>query len=51
MALGAMAKYNKKITIVTCGLNYFKGDRFRSKVFVEFGLPYEIPQELADLYQ
>jgi len=51
MALGAMAKYNKQVTIVACGLNYFKGDRFRSKVFMDFGVPYQVPLELVDLYR
>lgn len=37
MALGAMQKYGKKVKIVACGLNYFKGHKFRSKVVMEFG--------------
>lgn len=37
MALGAMAKYNKKVAIITAGLNYFGGHRFRSKMILEFG--------------
>lgn len=34
MALGAMAKYGLKVKIITCGFNYFKGHRFRSKVII-----------------
>lgn len=30
MALGAMAKYNSPVKIVTVGLNYFRGHKFRS---------------------
>lgn len=26
MALGAMAKYNKQVTVVMAGLNYFEGN-------------------------
>ena len=42
MALGAMTKYNKKVCIIACGLNYFGGHRFRSKMIMEFGPPYYI---------
>jgi glycerol-3-phosphate O-acyltransferase/dihydroxyacetone phosphate acyltransferase len=31
-------------------LNYFKGHKFRSKVIVEFGVPYEITEELITTY-
>jgi glycerol-3-phosphate O-acyltransferase/dihydroxyacetone phosphate acyltransferase len=40
MALGASIKYNKTVYIVPCGLKYFKGHQFRSKVILEFGRPY-----------
>lgn len=40
MALGAMQKYpGLKVKIVPLGLNYFKGHRFRSRVFVDIGEP------------
>ncbi|KAL4470115.1 hypothetical protein ABPG72_016652 [Tetrahymena utriculariae] len=51
MALGAMQKFRQKVYIVPCGLNYFKGHRFRSKVTIQYGQPFEIPFELADLYK
>jgi len=51
MALGAMAKGCEPITIVPCGLNYFKGHRFRSKVVVEYGAGYTIPKEYGHLYK
>lgn len=35
---------------MACGLNYFKGDSFRSKMFMEFGVHYQIPAELVELY-
>ena len=52
MALGAMAKNPKcRISIVACGLKYFKPQSFRSKVIVEFSRPYRIPTEQVKLYQ
>ena len=36
MAMGAMAKYNCKVNIVTCGLNYYQGHKFRSKVIFNY---------------
>ncbi|KRX04186.1 hypothetical protein PPERSA_11310 [Pseudocohnilembus persalinus] len=50
MALGAMAKYNKQVTVVMAGLNYFEGNQFRSKMVLEFGQPYKIPEEFSQLY-
>ena len=48
MALGAMAKDPKcRISIVACGLKYFKPQKFRSKVIIEFSRPYRIPTELV----
>lgn len=52
MALGAMLKYPElKIKIVGCGLKYFKPHQFRSKAIIEFSQPYEIPNELVELYK
>lgn len=51
MAYGAMNQYNKQITIVPCGLNYFQGHKFRSKVIMNLGVPYQVPQELAEMYK
>lgn len=50
MALGAMVKHHVQVTIICCGLNYYQGHRFRSKALVNFGVPYKIPFELAELY-
>ncbi|CAK74407.1 unnamed protein product (macronuclear) [Paramecium tetraurelia] len=50
MALGASQKYQTKVKLQPVGLNYFKGHKFRSKVIVEFGVPYEISQQLIDTY-
>lgn len=36
-ALGAVAKHGKPVAIVPTGLNYFRRERFRSRVIVEFG--------------
>ena len=52
MALSAVAKDPKaKISIVACGLKYFKPQRFRSKVIVEFSRPFRVPIELAEKYK
>jgi glycerol-3-phosphate O-acyltransferase/dihydroxyacetone phosphate acyltransferase len=46
MALGAMSEQNSKtVQIVPVGLNYFKREKFRSEVIIEFGRPFEIPSE------
>lgn len=51
MALGAMAKHNISVNIVCCGINYYACDKFRSRVIIEFGQPYKIPAESAELYK
>eukprot|EP00297_Palpitomonas_bilix_P026037 CAMPEP_0113910918 /NCGR_PEP_ID=MMETSP0780_2-20120614/27845_1 /TAXON_ID=652834 /ORGANISM="Palpitomonas bilix" /LENGTH=413 /DNA_ID=CAMNT_0000907233 /DNA_START=112 /DNA_END=1353 /DNA_ORIENTATION=+ /assembly_acc=CAM_ASM_000599 len=45
MALGALEKNGKAPTIIPCGLNYFKGHKFRSQVVVEFGPPVKMNEE------
>ena len=37
MALGAMALSGIRVNIVPCGLNYYKGHKFRTRVVVEYG--------------
>lgn len=39
IAFGMLDQYNITVPIVPVGLNYFKPDRFRSRVVVEFGPP------------
>lgn len=52
MALGAMASDpNCNISIIACGLKYFKPQKFRSQVIVEFSRPYRITQELVEKYK
>lgn len=52
MALGAMARApNLNISIIACGLKYFKPQKFRSQVIVEYSTPYRIPKELVDKYK
>lgn len=52
MALGSMLKFpNLKVNVIGCGLKYFKPHKFWSKAIIEFSEPYEIPQELVDLYK
>lgn len=42
MALGAASCHGVQVPVVPIGLNYFKGHRFRSRVFVEFGEPIHV---------
>lgn len=52
MTLGAMSENNcKPVKICPVGLNYFKRDEFRSEVVIEFGIPFEVPQEWANDYK
>jgi len=52
MSLGAMAENNcKNVNIVPVGLNYFKRDEFRSEVIIEFGKPFQVPNEWAEMYK
>jgi glycerol-3-phosphate O-acyltransferase/dihydroxyacetone phosphate acyltransferase len=53
MALGAVDKFKVPVKIVPCGLNYFFGHKFRSRVALEFGEPYEIlpESELVEQYR
>eukprot|EP01048_Picozoa_sp_COSAG05_P013703 COSAG05_NODE_1481_length_4761_cov_4.755684_4_plen_470_part_00 len=51
IALGAMARHHDvRVRIVPVGMNYFQGHRFRSRAFVEFGDPMDIPSELVAEY-
>ncbi|TFY63985.1 hypothetical protein EVJ58_g2911 [Rhodofomes roseus] len=52
MALGAMANNpSLKVQIVPVGMSYFHPHRFRSRVVVEFGTAFDVPQELVALYR
>lgn len=51
MALGAMEKYQVQVTLVSCGFHYYHPENFRSKVVMEYGVPYVIPQELLEVYR
>lgn len=52
MAINALvSKPDLPLCIVPVGLNYFSGHRFRSRVFVDIGLPIRVPPELVKLYQ
>jgi glycerol-3-phosphate O-acyltransferase/dihydroxyacetone phosphate acyltransferase len=51
MALGAMEKYNISVTLVSCGFTYYQPEKFRSKVIMEYGHPFVIPQSLVDMYR
>ena len=52
MSLGAMANHNtKNIKILSCGFTYFNRDKFRSDVIIEFGVPFNIPDEWGELFK
>lgn len=52
MTLGAMSETKcKPVRIVPVGLNYYKREEFRSEVVIEFGKPFEVPQEWAIEYK
>jgi glycerol-3-phosphate O-acyltransferase/dihydroxyacetone phosphate acyltransferase len=51
MALGAEAKYpGLGVKIVPVGLNYYHPNRFRSRAYVEFGQPMDVPADLIKRY-
>ncbi|KAK7236283.1 glycerone-phosphate O-acyltransferase [Aureococcus anophagefferens] len=53
MALGACAKHGEAavaLRIAAVGLNYFSGHKFRSRVFVDYGEPFEVSRDLVDRY-
>ena len=51
MALGAMEKYGCQVTIVPAGFNYYNPQNFRSKVILQFGAGFKIPQQMVELYK
>lgn len=51
MALGAAAQGAKNIKILPCGINYFRGWHYRSRVFVEIGHPIDVPPDLVEQYK
>ena len=52
IALEAMTKYGvKNIKIISCGFSYFSRDEFRSDLVLEFGIPFEIPEHLGDIFK
>ena len=52
MALGAMSRDpNCRISVIACGLKYFKPQKFRSQVIVEFSTPYRITPEVVEKYK
>ena len=50
MALGAMQKYKCKVYVVACGMKYFKRHKFRSQACIEYGRPYLVPNDIAEIY-
>lgn len=50
MALGVKDKYNINAHVVPVGLNYFRRNRFRGRVTVEFGTPITVDDQLMEQY-
>lgn len=46
-----MSKYGIRVHIVPIGLNYYNPSSFRSKVLIDIGKAYAIPDQLVELYQ
>ncbi len=52
IALEAMSNYGiKGIKLISCGFSYFNRDEFRSDLVLEFGIPFEIPESLVNLFK
>jgi glycerol-3-phosphate O-acyltransferase/dihydroxyacetone phosphate acyltransferase len=51
IAFGTLDRHDIHVPIVPIGLTYFRGDRFRGRVVVEFGAPIHITKELEQLYK
>jgi len=51
MALGATVEIGSPVTIVPVGINYFNGHRFRSRVFVDIGVPIVPSASMVDGYR
>eukprot|EP00340_Litonotus_pictus_P003098 CAMPEP_0170517726 /NCGR_PEP_ID=MMETSP0209-20121228/3612_1 /TAXON_ID=665100 ORGANISM="Litonotus pictus, Strain P1" /NCGR_SAMPLE_ID=MMETSP0209 /ASSEMBLY_ACC=CAM_ASM_000301 /LENGTH=599 /DNA_ID=CAMNT_0010803049 /DNA_START=148 /DNA_END=1947 /DNA_ORIENTATION=+ len=52
MCLGAMSELNcRRVKIVPVGLNYFRRERFRSELTMEFGKPFEVPSMWAEEFK
>lgn len=49
-ALGGSQRMRRPVPVVPVGLNYFKGHRFRSRVFVDYGEPIYPSEELVEAY-
>ena len=51
MALGALERDKVNTTIIPCGLTYFSGHRFRSRVILEFGPPLVVTPDMLEKYR
>lgn len=49
--MGAVENYNPHVQILACGINYDNGHKFRSTAVVEFGFPYQMPEESVADYR
>jgi len=48
---GCLEERGVSVPIVPIGLNYYRADRFRGRVVIEFGPPIQLTKELVELYQ
>ena len=50
MSLQTTLNHKVPVTIIPCGLKYFNSHKFRSKVILEFGRPYQATQDMLNLF-
>lgn len=52
MALGTLARYpDCGLSIVPCGMNYFRAHKFRSRAVIEFGRPIHVHPDQVEAYK
>ena len=51
IAFGVLEKFDMNVPIVPVGLTYFRGDRFRGRVVVEYGQPIHISKDLMKTFK
>ena len=51
IALSTLDRHDIHVPIIPIGLNYFRGERFRGRVVVEFGAPIHITKDIVQTYK
>ena len=50
MAILGSLETGKKIKLIPCGIHYYEGAKFRAKVVVQYGLPFEPDDKILENY-